>query len=294
MGPALRPRPFEYYAPTSLSEALDLISKVDDAKILAGGQSLVTLMKLRLVAPAALIDINNTSELTRIREENGELVIGALTRHDQLANESIVRRRCMVLSEAANVIADQQVRNRGTVGGSLAHADPTADLPTACTALGATIVAVSKMGIRRIKAEEFFRDYFTTALRPDEIIQEIRVPIPPPGSGGAYLKLTKGHNDFAIVSAAAQLTLDQGSTCKTASLVLGGVASTPVHAKETEVHLIGRRLDDRVIDEAAQKAAQSLDPPSDVRATSAYRLRMVSVYARRAIALAAERTRGGA
>jgi len=290
---ALRPRPFEYYAPSSLSEALDLLSKVDDAKILAGGQSLITLMKLRLVAPTVLIDINNASELANIREESGELVIGALTRHDQLANDDRVRSRCILLAEAANVIADQQVRNRGTVGGSLAHADPTADLPTACTALGAMIVAASKKGPRPIKSEEFFKDYFTTALGPDEIIQEVRIPIPPTGSGGAYLKLTKGHNDFAIVAAAAQLTVDNGSICKTASVVLGGVASTPVHAQETEAHLIGRKLDDQVIGESAEKASQSLHPSSDIRATSEYRLKMVRVFAKRAIGLAARRTRGG-
>lgn len=290
----MRPRPFEYYAPSSLSEALDLLSKVDDAKILAGGQSLITLMKLRLVAPTALIDINNAQELTHIREESGELVIGALIRHDQLANDERIRRRCILLAEAANVIADQQVRNRGTVGGSLAHADPTADLPTACTALDVTIVAASRKGSRLIKSGEFFRDYFTTALGPDEIIQEVRVPIPPIGSGGAYLKLTKGNNDFAIVAAAAQLTVDNGLICETASVVLGGVASTPIHAKETEAHLIGRKLDDRVIDESAERASQSLNPPSDIRATSEYRLKMARAFAKRAIGLAASRTRGGA
>ncbi len=290
----MRPRPFEYYAPSSLTEALDLLSKVDDAKILAGGQSLITLMKLRLVAPTALIDINNAPELTHIREEHGEFVIGALTRHDQLANDDGIRRRCLLLAEAANVIADQQVRNRGTVGGSLAHADPTADLPTACTALGATIIAASKKGTRPIKSDEFFRDYFTTALRPDEIIQEVRVPISQTGSGGAYLKLTKGHNDFAIVAAAAQLTVDSGLICKTASVVLGGVASTPIHAKETEAHLTGRKLDDRVIDESAEKASQSLNPPSDIRATSEYRLKMTKEFAKRVISLAAMRALGGA
>jgi CO/xanthine dehydrogenase FAD-binding subunit len=198
----------------------------------------------------------------------------------------------MLLAEAANVIADQQVRNRGTVGGSLAHADPAADLPTACTALGATIIAASKKGTRSIKSDEFFRDYFTTALRPDEIIQEVRVPLSSVRSGGAYLKLTKGHNDFSIVAAAAQLTVDEGSICNAASIVLGGVAPTPVHAKETEAHLIGRKLDDRVIDEAAEKASYSLNPPSDIRATAEYRLEMARVFTRRAIGLAARRTIG--
>jgi len=290
----LRPRPFEYYAPSSLSEALDLLSKGEDTKILAGGQSLITLMKLRLVAPMSLIDINNAPELTHIREESGELVIGALTRHDQLANDATIRHKCMLLAEAANVIADQQVRNRGTIAGSLAHADPTADLPTACTALGATIIAASKKGTRPIKSDEFFKDYFTTALLPSEIIQEVRIPIPPTGSGAAYLKLTKGHNDFAIVAVATQLTVDNDLICKSASVVLGGVASTPIHSKETEAHLKGRKLDDQVIDESAEKASQSLAPPSDIRASSEYRLEMVRALTKRAIGQAARRTRGGA
>jgi carbon-monoxide dehydrogenase medium subunit len=289
----LRPRPFEYYAPSTFAEALDLLSKVEDAKILAGGQSIITLMKLRLVAPTALIYISKAPELTHIREEDGELVIGALARHDQLANDDRIHRRCLLLAEAANLIADQQVRNRGTLGGSLAHADPAADLPTACTALGATIVAASKQGARRIKPDEFFRDYFTTALRPDEMIQEVRIPIPPMG-GGAYLKLTKGHNDFAIVAAAAQLTVDNDLICKTASVVLGGVASTPIHAKETEAHLMGRKLDDQVIDESSEKASQSLNPPSDIRATSEFRLEMARIFTERVIRLAVRRIRGGA
>jgi CO/xanthine dehydrogenase FAD-binding subunit len=254
---------------------------------------MVTLMKLRLAAPASLIDINNVPELTRIREESGEIVIGALTRHDQLANDPKIRSRYMLLAEAANAIADQQVRNRGTIGGSLAHADPTADLPTACSALGATIVAANKNGVRQIKSDNFFSDYFTTTLRSDEIIQEVRIPILQTGSGGAYLKVTKGHNDFAIVAVAAQLTVDSGLVCRAASVALGGVASTPVHAKETENHLTDRKLSDLVIDESAEKAYQSLNPPSDIRASSKYRLEMVKVLTRRAIRLAAERTRGG-
>ena len=288
----MRPRRFEYCAPSSLGEALDLLSKEEEAKVLAGGQSLLTLMKLRLAAPASLIDINNVLELTRISEESGEIVIGALIRHDQLANDERIRRRCLLLAEAANVIADQQVRNRGTIGGSLAHADPAADLPTACSALGATIVAASKNGVRRIKSDDFFRDYFTTTLRQDEIIREVRIPMPNTGSGGAYLKLTKGHNDFAIVTAAAQLTVDTGSVCMAAAVVLGGVASTSIHAKETEAHLIGRKLDDRVIEESAKTASQSLTPPQDIRASSKYRLKMANVLTKRVIGLAARRSRG--
>jgi len=252
------------------------------------------LMKLRLATPRTLIDINTIPQLTRIREESGQIAVGALTRHDQLASSEIIRRKCLLLAEAANVIADQQVRNRGTVGGSLAHADPTADLPTACTATGATIVTASMKGSRSIKSDEFFNDYFTTALRPDEIIQEVRIPIPPPRSGGAYLKLTKGHGDFAIVAVAAQLTIDSDQICKAASVVLGGVAPTPFHAKDTERFLIGRRLDNRVIEEGSQKASEALTPPSDIRASAEYRLEMAKALTKRAVGLSASRAHGGA
>jgi len=251
-------------------------------------------MKLRLASPKILIDINGLADLTQVREENGEIVVGALTRHDQLANNSIIRKRIPLLAEAASVIADQQVRNRGTIGGSLAHADPTADLPTASTTLAATIIAASTKGTRSIKSSDFFRDYFTTSLRQDEIVKEVRVPIPPPGSGGAYLKLSKGQNDFAVVAVAVLMTLGDGIVCRAASVVLGGVASTPVHAKETERFLVGRRLDDGAIKDGAQKAAEGLNPPSDIRGSAEYRLEIARTLTNRAIALSVGRARRGA
>ncbi len=190
----MRPRSFEYYAPSSLRDDLTLLSKTEDAKVLAGGQSLITIMKLRLAAPTALIDINGITELSCVREKNGVIAIGALMRHDELSRNRIIQEKCSLLAEAANVIADQQVRNRGTIGGSLAHADPTADLPTACMALNASIITRSEKGTRAIASSDFFRDFFTTALKQDEIIQEVQIPIPPPRSGGAYTNLAKGHN----------------------------------------------------------------------------------------------------
>jgi CO/xanthine dehydrogenase FAD-binding subunit len=277
-----------------LSEALNMLSYKEEAKILAGGQSLITLMKLRLASPKTLIDINGLAELTQIREQNGVITIGALTRHDQLARDSIIREKSPLLAEAASVIADQQVRNRGTIGGSLAHADPAADLPTACTAIGGTIIAASTNGLRSIDSADFFRDYLTTSLRQDEIIKEVQVPIPPPGSGCAYLKMSKGQNDLAVVAVAVQVTIDNEDVCRAASVVLGGVAATPVHAGETEKFLVGRRLDDRVVEEGAQKAAAGLSPPSDVRASAEYRSEMVKSLTRRAVRLSASRTHGGA
>jgi CO/xanthine dehydrogenase FAD-binding subunit len=277
-----------------LAEALNLLASSEGAKVLAGGQSLITLMKLRLSSPNVLIDINGLSELTQIREENEVVVIGALTRHDQLTNSEIIRRNCPLLTEAASLIADQQVRNRGTIGGSLAHADPAADLPTACSALGASVVASSLKGTRTIKSVDFFRDFFTTSLKEDEIICELHIPIPPIKSGGAYLKLTKGHNDFASVAVAAQMTLGDNNICKAASVVLGGVAATPIHAAETESLLTNSRLDGNVMSDGARRAAEGLSPPSDIRGSPQYRLKMVKVLTERALRISFSRAQGGA
>jgi len=287
----MRPRTFEYYAPSSLDEALSLLSKDEDAKILAGGQSLITLMKLRLAAPVSLIDINHILQLNYIHEEAGRITIGALTRHDQLATNPLIRGRCMLLSDAASVIADQQVRNRGSIGGSLAHADPSADLPTACTALNAEIKATSKSGSRIVAVQDFFVDFFTTALCPHEMIEEIRIPVPGPRSGGAYTKLTKGHNDFALVSAAAQCSLGPEGACEAIDVVLGGVASKPVHATETEGHLRQERINDQVIHEAALNASAGLSPSPDPRTSSELKLEMIKSSTERALRVAFGRAR---
>jgi len=277
-----------------VSEALNLISSMEDAKILAGGQSLIPLMKLRLASPSALVDINGLAELKYIREDKGEIAIGALTSHDEVTREPMLRRRCFLLSEATGVIADPQVRNRGTIGGSLAHADPTADLPTACTALDATVITQSEKGSRSIKCADFFRDYFTTSLRQDEIIKEVRIPIPPPRTAGAYLKLTRGHNDFAIVAVAAQITVTPKNVCENVTLVLGGVAPTPAHATGTENFLRGRDLNDESIREGAQRATEGLTPVSDARASSEFRLKMARTMSERALRIAFDRIGGGA
>ena len=290
----MRPQPFEYYAPSSLNEALDLLRSNGEAKVLAGGQSLTSLMKLRLASPQALVDINGLDELSYIREEGGIIGIGALVRHDQLARDNLISKHMPLLSDAASVIADQQVRNRGTMGGSLAHADPAADLPTAFTAINATVITASVNGSRSIEMGDFFRDYFTTSLDHDEIIKQVRVMIPTSNYGNAYQKLSEGHNDFAIVAAAVQLLVDKDLICSSASVVLGGVAPTPVHAQETEKLLKGSRLDDDVIERSAQKASEGLKPPSDIRASAEYRLKMARRLTRRTITLSVQRLQGGA
>ncbi len=289
----MRPRSFDYYSVSSLDEALNLLRTKEEPKILAGGQSLVALMKFRLASPKTLVDINGIKNLDYIREDSGIITIGALARHDQLESSVLIREKLYILSEAASVIADQQVRNRGTIGGSLAHADSTADLPPVMVAADANVVAVGPKGSRAYSCSDFFQDYFTTSLASDEVIREIRVPIPPPGTGGAYLKLSRRHGDFAIVGAATMVTIDKNRTCKKASVVLGGVAATPQRAKETEEELVGRKLDDKAIEDAAQEASQGLKPPSDVHASSKYRFEMSRVMAKRALKLALSRARGG-
>ena len=288
----MRPGLFEYYAPSSLGEALNLLSSVGDAKILAGGQSLITLMKLRLAAPASLIDINRIFELNYVREEAGTIAIGALTRHDQLATNPIIRGKCILLAEAASVIADQQVRNRGSIGGSLAHADPSADLPTACTALNAELKATSKDGSRTVAVKDFFVDFFTTALFQGEMIEEIRLPVPSSRSGGAYAKLTKGHNDFALVAVAVQCSLGLDGACEAVNVVLGGVASQPTHAIETEENLLHRRIDDSLIHEAGLKADAGLSPTADPRVSTALKREMTRTLAERTLRVAFGRARG--
>ncbi|MGA2785037.1 MAG: xanthine dehydrogenase family protein subunit M [Candidatus Bathyarchaeia archaeon] len=290
----MRPQLFEYYSPSSLNEVLDLLHSNEEAKVLAGGQSLISLMKLRVASPQALVDISCLEELSYIREESGIIGIGALVRHDQLERDNVIRKQMPLLSDAAAVIADQQIRNRGTIGGSLAHADPAADLPTAFSALNATIITASINGSRSIETGDFFRDYFTTALTHDEIIKEVRITIPTLKYGNAHLKLSKSHNDFAIVAAAAQIIIGSDQVCNSASIVLGGVASTPVHAEETEKLLKGSRLDDDVIERSAQKASEGLKPPSDIRASAEYRLKMARKLTQRTIMTSVQRARGGA
>jgi carbon-monoxide dehydrogenase medium subunit len=249
-------------------------------------------MKLRLTAPQTLIDINGVAELSHITEEDGSIVIGSMTRHDELTQSAIVHAKIPLLADAANVIADQQVRNRGTIGGSLVHADPAADLPTACKALGAKLTTVSTGGSRSIAVEDFFKDYFTTSLEVGEIVTEIRIPIPAVRSGGSYFKLTKGHNDFAIVSVAAQMSFDDNFACRDANVVLGGVASTPVHATKTERYLTGRKRDHDLIAEAAQEAAEDLNLLTDFRASAEHRIKMTRILTNRAIERALQRAEG--
>jgi carbon-monoxide dehydrogenase medium subunit len=293
-GGTMYPQSFEYLAPTSLAEAIRLLKQHgDDAKILSGGHSLVPLMKLRLATPAVLVDINGIPGLDYLREEGGYLKIGALTRESTLEEADLIRRRYPLLYETTRLIADAQVRNRATVGGNLAHGDPANDHPAAMLALGAELTLEGAAGERVLPVRDFFVDTLTTALQPDEILKEIRVPMPPARSGGAYLKLERRVGDFAIVAVAAQVSLDAKGVCSYAGIGLTNVAPTPVKATAAEAALQGKPLTEKTIAEAARLAADAADPSSDTRAPADYKRAMVAELTRRALQRAAEHARGG-
>lgn len=282
------PRSFELHTPSTLEEAVSLLKK-RDSKVLAGGQSLVPLMKLRLVSPAHLVDIGRIPGLSYIKKENGRFVIGSMTVHNDVANSPIINSQCRALAEAAGHIGDQQVRNRGTIGGTICHADPAGDVPAAVLALDAGFKVAGPSKTRVIKAGDFFQGIFTTCLQAGEILTEVRVPIPPPNSGGAYLKLERGSSDLAIVGVATVVTLDRAGKCADARIALAGVGPTPLRATQAENELKGKRPTADVVTEAAEKAGDASKPSSDPRGSADYKREMVKVHTRRAIALSLSR-----
>ncbi len=286
------PASFDYYRPKTITEAVELLRTNRDARVLAGGHSLLPLMRLRLAAPAALVDIAGLEELAGIWATDGALEIGALTTHAMVAASEAVKAGCPILAEAAAQIGDLQVRNRGTIGGALAHADPAADFPPVVVALGATLTATGATGQREIAAESFFTDLFTTALEPGELLTSISVPTYGAGTGGAYLKHRHPASSYAVVGTAALVTLQNG-TCGRVSLVVVGATPTPVRARAAEQALTGEAPDEAVIAAAAAKVAEAItDPLSDLYASGEYRVHLATVLARRALAAAVGRARG--
>jgi carbon-monoxide dehydrogenase medium subunit len=287
----MRPPAFEYHRATSLDEALELLSSVPDARPLAGGHSLLPLMKLRLATPAALVDIGRLDGLAGIAE-NGSLAIGALATHATVAADAAVRRACPVLAETAALIGDRQVRNRGTIGGSVAHADPSADYPTVLKALGATISVAGKGGGREVAAEGFFVDVFTTALQPGELVTSVRVPATGAGRGAVYLKHRHPASSYAVVGAAATVTLDGGS-CTDARVVVGGATSTPLAIDGIAEALAGGAVTADTATEAAARVGDALaDPLGDTYASGEYRVHLAQVLTARALVQAARRASG--
>ncbi len=278
------PAPFDYHAPDTLDEALALLAQYgEDAKILSGGQSLIPLLKLRLASPRVVVDINRIPELTRLEEAGGALGIGALVREADLETAEVVRERYPILLDTASVIADPLVRNLATVCGNVAHADPANDHPATMLAAGAEVVAVSRRGTRWIPAAALFTGPFTTALAPDEVLAEIRVPAPPARSGGAYLKLERKVGDFAVAAVAVQVTLGADGACQRAGIGLTNVGLTPIEAREASASLTGARLDDAAIREAARLAAQAAEPLADNRGSVEYKRDLVRVLTVRAL-----------
>ena len=290
------PATFEYHAPTSLLEAIGLLGKLgkagEEAKILSGGQSLLPLLKLRFARPGHLIDINRIPGLDYIKEEGGVLKIGALAREAALEASPIVRAKYPILIDTAAVIADPLVRNLSTICGNLAHGDPANDHPATMLAIGAEVVATGPKGARTIPVREFFTAVFTTALQPDEVLTEIRIPAPPPGSGGAYFKLERKVGDFATAGAAAFLVI-AGGVIEAAGIGLTNLGPTPIKATDAEQSLKGKKPDAATFAEASRRAAAATAPNVDRRGGVEYKREMARVLTQRALEKAARRAAGG-
>ncbi len=287
------PGPFDYHAPKSLSEAVGLLAQHrGKAKVLAGGQSLLPILKLRLGSADHLVDIGRIPGLEYIKEEGGTLKIGGRTRESALEASEVVRKKYPILADTAAVIADPIVRNLATVGGNLAHGDPANDHPATMLAVGAQVVATGPKGERVIPIEKFFTGLFETALAPDEILTEIRIPAPPPKSGGAYVKLERKVGDFATAAAAAQVTLGAGGEISRAGIGLTNAGPLPVKAEAAEKFLQGKKPDGAAIAEAARLAAQAASPEADRRGSVEYKREMARVLTARALKRAVARAQG--
>lgn len=285
------PTSFDYVTAKNLDDALSLLAKhKDDAKLLAGGHSLLPAMKLRIAQPKVLIDISRIKDLNYIREEGGQVRIGAMTTHFQIETSDLLRRVCPLLPETATNLGDMQVRNKGTMGGSMAHADPAADWPAAVIALGAEMVAVGPKGERVIKSDDFFIQLFTSALQPGEILREIRFTPPKGKFGQAYMKFRHPASGFAVVGVAVSLTAE-GSKCGACGVGVTGLSGKAFRAGGVERALKGASLDDKSLAAAASHVADGVDANSDLFASGEYRKHLAQVYARRALETAASRAK---
>jgi len=287
------PAPFDYHAPGSLAEAIGLLQQHgEDAKVLSGGQSLLPLLKLRLASAAHLVDIGRIPGLEYIKEEAGYLKIGGRTRESALERSDVIKAKYPILHDTALVIADPLVRNRATVGGNLAHADPANDHPATMLALGAEVVAAGAGGERVIPITQFFTGIFSTALRPGEILVEIRIPAPPPRSGGAYVKLERKVGDFATAAAAAQLTIGADGKVARAGIALTSAGPTPIKATAAEQFLLGKLPDGAAIAQASKLASDAASPSADRRGSVEYKREMARVLTARALTRAVARAGG--
>jgi len=286
----MKPPRFDYLLPRTLDEALGLLAQHgEEAKVLAGGQSLVPLLNFRLVRPAYLVDLNDIPGLDGIRVDDDRLAIGAMTRQRVAETSPVVRERCPLLAEAMPQIGHVQVRNRGTIGGSLAHADPAGELPAVMAALDGELILKSRHGERRLRPEQFFVGYLTTAAAPDELLIEARVPVTPPRTGTAFMEVSRRHGDFALVGVAATVTVDAGGICTACALAITGVGPTPVVASDAARALVGLKPTADAFADVGRRVATALIPDSDLHASADYRKHLAGVLTRRALARAAER-----
>ncbi|HLZ95770.1 MAG TPA: xanthine dehydrogenase family protein subunit M [Candidatus Dormibacteraeota bacterium] len=291
----MKPAAFEYDDPRTLDETIMLLDQYgDDCKLLAGGQSLVPLMNFRLARPARLIDINGVDELAGIKREQGRLIIGAMTRHAQLERSNVVAEGWPLLHDAIGWVGHSQIRNRGTVGGSVAHADPAAELPAALAALDATVHVRSRRGARALPWNRFFVSEFTTALAADELVTAVEVPAQDPAAGTAFVEFARRHGDFALGGAAVTVRLGRDGRCEKATIALLSAGPGPVRAEAAERRLAGSKVDEAAITSAAEEAVRGLRPTSDLHGSSEYRVKLLRTMTERALAQAAQRARRSA
>jgi aerobic carbon-monoxide dehydrogenase medium subunit len=286
----VKPAPFEYFAPETVPEVLALLGEYgDDAKILAGGQSLVPMMNFRLVRPKVLVDINHVGGLSYIRESNGHLLIGAMTRHRDVESSLVVDQRNGLLADGVRYIGHGAIRARGTVGGSIAHADPTAELPLMLAALEGDVRVVGPHGRRSIPSDQFFLSYFTTSMEPGEMCEEVAIPVLPAGTAWGFEEFSHRAGDFALVAVAAVVAADSARRCGSARLAVAGVGATPTRARRAEQFLVGQPLTPSILREAAQIVSSEVEPESDLHASAAFRRRLAGTMATRALERAAAR-----
>ena len=291
----MKPAPFEYFRPRSVEEALALLAEHGgDAKPLAGGQSLIPAMNFRLATPAVLVDLNGLSELAYITDGSGDLRIGAMTRQRAVERSGLVSARVPLIAETMPHIAHPAIRNRGTIGGSLAHADPAAELPAVMLSLKASFIVSSQAGNRQVPADEFFVSLFSTAVQSGELLTEVRIPAPPERSGFAFQEMSRRHGDFALVGAAAAVKLDRHGKCEDARVALLSVGDRPMLAEQAARVLMGQPPSAESIRAAADAAStQDIDPSSDIHASARYRRQLANVLTRRVLERAFERATAG-
>ena len=285
----MKPPRFEYHRAGSVDEVVALLAEhADEAKVLAGGQSLVPMLNFRLLRPSILVDINRIPDLAYVREDGDAIRVGALTRHHQLETSPVIARHFPVLTEAMMHVAHLAIRNRGTIGGSLSHADPAAELPMMAMLLDAELKIVSRVGMRRVAARDFFRDALTVDLAEDELVTEVVLPKLPPATGWGFEEVSRRSGDFAVAAVAVTLTLDRGAIAE-ARIAMTGVAPTPRRASEAEEMLAGKNLDGGVSKDVIEAIRSAAEPPTDLHASSDYRRHLVGVLAGRALAAAWQR-----